>query len=526
MYKVLFVDDEDIIREGFSTRIPWSECGYDFRGTFEDGSQVIDYLKNNEVDLIISDICMPKVDGLELSRIVSERYPRIKILLLTGYDDFEYAREAIKYDSILELVLKPVTSAEFTEILQKTGNVLSDLHKEIRDRELLEEKLRKSFPLLKKRFLYRMAGGHMALDEWNQRKEFIQVKDREKAYQILIVAVSPDEDEITRLEKEEIISSAISDGDELFLNRDEQIVLFLQGDDEENLLRSTDELAETLMSRLKGCPGQIAPAIGLGKVVAEVDKLNLSYDGAKNSLAYLQLTGSSGIRHISTIRDRNRPDPEWRRVMENSFKEILHGEKNDKAEELVDRYFQDLKDFYITPGEAALFASRLFFILLEFIEEADLLPADEREALLREFNSRQNTLTLDNASLWLKEKIRRTGEIVNEKRENTSLNRLSRAKQLIEENYMVFDYSVHQLCNELYISPSHFSALFKEGTGKTFVEYLTSLRIEKAKLLLKTTEMKTYEIAEKVGYRDPRYFSMIFKKGTSMTTSEFRSSLK
>lgn len=366
----------------------------------------------------------------------------------------------------------------------------------------------------------------MSLEEWNQRKDFIQVCDKGKCYQLIIVGVNPDEDEISRLEKEEIINSLMADGDELFQNRDEQIVLFLQGEDPEKLASSTSELAEKLTSRLQSIAGKTAPTLGIGQIVQEVDKINISYVGAKNSLSYQLLTGSTGIRHISTIRDKNRPGPEWRSDMEISFKRILHGEKTEKAEELIDSYFRDLKEYYITSGEASLYSSRLFFILLEFIEEADLLSAKKREELLEEYNKHQKEIRLDEESLWLKKKIREISSVVKEKRARTSYNRLSKAKQLLEENYMVFDYSLHKLCSELYISSSHFSAFFKEGTGKTFVEYLTSLRIEKAKILLKTTELKTYEIAEKVGYRDPRYFSMIFKKGTSMTTSEFRSSLK
>ncbi len=526
LFKVLFVDDEDIIREGFRSRIPWKECGYDFKGTFEDGSQVLDYLKNNSVDLIISDICMPKIDGLELSKIVSLQYPEIKILLLTGYDDFEYAREAIKYDSIMELVLKPVTSAEFTEIIQKTAVTLTSHHSNLKDRALLEEKLQKSFPLLKKRFLYRMVGGRMRKKEWNQRKDFIQLHDRQKSYQILIVSVSPEEDEFIRLEKEETVADFLKKGDELFQNRDEQIVIFLQGENEEILSQSTLDLTSQIMNKLKSHLKITPPLIGIGKAVSKIEDLKISYDGAKNSMTYLQLTGSRGFQHISELRDKNQPDPEWRKRLEDSFTEILLGDKTEKAVEVIDQYFSKLKEFYITTKDAIFHINRLFFILLSFIEETDLLSPIDRNSMFSSLMDRPDWESIDEASNWLKGIIKEVSRVIKEKRENTSIQRLVKAKQLIEKNYSLFDYSLHELCRDLYISPSHFSAVFKEGTNKTFVEYLTSVRVDKAKLLLKTTELKTYEIAEKVGYRDPRYFSMIFKKGTSMTTSEFRSSLK
>lgn len=526
LFKVLFVDDEDIIREGFTSRIQWEELGYEFHGAFENGKEVVDYLKIHSVDLIVSDICMPKIDGLELSKIVSTLYPCIKILLLTGYDDFEYAREAIKYDSILELILKPVTSIEFTQILKKTAVKLSSLHSKIRDRAILEEKLQKSFPLLKKRFLYRMAGGKMSLKEWNQRKDFIQLKDLEKSYQILIIYVSPEEDEITRLEKEEIVNSTIKSPNELFQNRDEQIVLFLQGDNIKDLYSSTQILAENILTNLERYYSEIQPLIGIGQPVESIEELKVSYSGAKNSIDYLKLTGTTGIQHISSLRNKNRPSPEWRRGMENSFSEFLYGEKTGSIEEFIDAYFSRLKEYYITPKDPFLYTNRLFFILLGFIEDAELLTEEEKEKMLSNLKDDSDWESIDEATLWIKERVRETSKIIKEKKSNITIKRLSKAKQLIEEHFNRYDFSLHQICKDLYISPSYFSSIFKEGTGKTFIEYLTAIRIEKAKIMLKTTELKTYEIAEQVGYRDPGYFSSIFKKDTLMTTSEFRNSFE
>ena len=118
MYRLILVDDEAIIREGISRVVPWGKNGFELAGLFEHGEKALDYLEKNPVDIVITDINMPRMDGLTLSRIIAERFPRIMVLLLSGYDDFEYAQEALK-NQVRDFLLKPITADELQEILAR-----------------------------------------------------------------------------------------------------------------------------------------------------------------------------------------------------------------------------------------------------------------------------------------------------------------------------------------------------------------------------------------------------------------------
>ncbi len=116
MYRVLLVDDEVLVREAISENIIWEELGYELDGSCQNGKEAIEYLENNFVDVVLTDICMPYVDGMELSEFIYKEHPGIHIIIFSGFDEFEYAKRAIKYD-VEEYLLKPITAFELSEAL-------------------------------------------------------------------------------------------------------------------------------------------------------------------------------------------------------------------------------------------------------------------------------------------------------------------------------------------------------------------------------------------------------------------------
>ena len=158
MYRMILVDDEAIIREGISSCVPWEDNGFFLAGVFEHGQQALEYIEQNPVDVVLSDINMPRMNGLELSRILGERFPEITVILLTGYDDFEYAQEAVR-NQVREFLLKPITQNELSKVISTIKEEL-DIRKENKKaHEILLAKLEQSFPLLKERFLCRIISG-------------------------------------------------------------------------------------------------------------------------------------------------------------------------------------------------------------------------------------------------------------------------------------------------------------------------------------------------------------------------------
>jgi two-component system, response regulator YesN len=518
-YRIILVDDEAIVREGISSCVPWGSNGFELAGMFEHGVEALAYIEKNPVDVVISDINMPRMDGLALSRILTERFPSIMILLLTGYDDFEYAQEAVR-NQVRRFLLKPITAAELEEVLEEVGRELDRVRDEQKQQELLLEKLHRSFPLLKERFLYRLVTGRLSAEQLGRRSDYFQWHDRGFFYQVQLIRIPAQWSDLDRIALEEFLKEVTRDGDEVFQNSEEHIVLLLQGNNRDELLSRGTETARQAFHRASG-PGTVQISIGIGEVVDSPARLKRSYSGALSSVDYSRLLGVSRIISIHEVRGRERISPEGFSDLTRNLLDRLKDGRPEESRQALKQIILYMEQHYLTPVEASHYFNRLHLQLIFFLQELGLFSADEPE------------LSIDpgifSSVTAAKEYFRRMIDAVEEKvrlRRSDMLNsRIDKARRIIAERLGESGFCLKDICDELYLSTSQFSHLFKEGTGQTFVEYLTARRVEEAKKLLKTTDLKAYEIAERVGYTDPRYFSIIFKKVSGMTAMEYRRSL-
>lgn len=248
MYRLVFVDDESIIREGISSCIAWEPLGFSLAAMLENGQQAIEYLRTHPVDIVISDIKMPKIDGLELSRLIHEQYPQVMVLLLSGHDDFEYAQEAMKYQ-VNEFLLKPITADELTEVLKRVRDQL--------DRLSLAE---------------HMKGYLLSADE----------------------LLSNREENIVLILQDPICGSDDPQTCRAYSTRVKQ--------------RGYD-IARSVFSFISK-RGEEQVSIGCGEVVTDLSHIVISYRGAQSAVDYVQVLGTSRILHISEIRNRQTVSPE------------------------------------------------------------------------------------------------------------------------------------------------------------------------------------------------------------------------
>lgn len=349
MFSLIFVDDEDIVREGIAKRIPWEQNGFRLSGVFSNSRDALDHIRKNKVDVVLSDISMPRMDGLTLSRIIAEQYPSIHVLLLTGFDEFEYAQKAIRYH-VKDFLLKPITAAELGEVLERT------------------------------------------------RRE---------------------------------------------LNRRSAESLPVQ-------LPNNDSSAQNELHR---------------------------------QIRFLSRELRTGTAETVQLAARN--------------------------------IFTELEQ--IPQPDIPVFTEKIQHCLENFIQETGLeIPIGEFNLL--SFNN------LDEFQSYLTGLIHEIEKTAEHRRNNGI--RIDKALDIITQRFTDKSFSLTDICSELSLSTSQFCTLFKEGTGQTFVEYLTGIRIDEARKLLKTTCMRSYEIADSVGYQDPRYFSSLFKKITGCTTIEYRRNLE
>ncbi|MCG8454518.1 MAG: response regulator [Spirochaetales bacterium] len=519
MYNLIFVDDEDIVREGIRSRISWEHNGFHLCGVFEDGQTALDYLKHHPVDLVLSDISMPRMDGLVLSQRIHEIHPRTQVILLTGFDEFEYAQQALR-NRVREFLLKPITAEELSQVLERTKGELDQLRQAEKEQERLQALLDDSLPLLKERFFYRLVSGRHEMEGLERRRAFFSWPEQGGYYQCAIVALPSDLEEIPRLalfEKARLLSQ---EGDAVFANRNEDLVLLFQDQSPEQCAKRMEAVTQEIFTQAQHM-GALTICIGLGEVVKGLEEVNRSYLGAGNAIDYSRILGISSIMSIDEVRRKTRVSQEAFVSRSRQLTKALREGTGDSAQRALDEVFHLFEDCYLTSHDAVAFLARLHFRLSDFIEEMGLMQEGHFDELALTAAPRQFG-RLDDAKEYFQKQVQRIEEALKERRQDAAHSRVDKAKHIIMESFNNPNFNLQEICDLMYLSTSQFSALFKEGTGHTFVEFLTEVRIDEAKALLKSTDLKSYEIAERVGYQDPRYFSSLFKKATGLTTTEYR----
>ncbi len=519
IHQLVFVDDESIVREGVKTRVAWGQNGFNLAGVFENGLDAYKFIEENKVDAVISDINMPRMDGLELSRVISENHPEIIVILLTGYDEFEYAQNAVKY-KVRDFLLKPVTAAELESILKKLHDELSRKKKDEEEHSRIMKMLEMSFPLLRERFFNRLVTGKLSHENVLGRKDFYQWVDLEGVYRVVTVGLMETCEDVNAFMLIDYCIKIKGPGDEVFSDRDGNIIFLLQDESE----ASIDLRARTMAEKTFLYAESLSLAgvyIGIGGSVGSIGFIQQSYRESRNAADYARVAGFSRIVSSAEITDRGKLSLFKFQIFEDGLKKQLREGSRDSTFASFEKIIELLRKYYVSRDELAYYFSRLHTLINNFLMEMDM------SSLLEESPPPPSVFTsVTAAEEYFKKQLDGIEGRIQEHRNSVVYSRIERAKDVIAERYSDKNFSLQTICSELFISTSQFSVIFKEGTGQTFVEYLTEYRIAEAKKLLKNSDMKSYEIAETIGFADPRYFSIIFKKHTGLTPMEYRRSLE
>jgi two-component system response regulator YesN len=531
MYKVLLVDDEALIREAISENIKWEELGFQFLGACENGKEAKEKIDKDIPDLLITDICMPYVDGMELTKYVYEKYPVIKVIILSGYDEFEYAKTAVKY-KVLEYVLKPITAYEFTELLNKIKKEFdkeSDQNKKLKK---LREAYNSNLLVLKGRFLNALIQGSILTQDVKKKSEDFQI-DLEGRYFATAIVEGDDLSEYIKRHngiKEDLVLFAIYNITEEIVNRHRCGVVFQNGQDK-TIIIFKSEKEDGFRSKIFDICCQIRTAlnhylkidaaIGIGKTVATTGWLNRSLETAKSVLEYRFLLGQNVVldaRELgrgSTCAGINISD--WTDKILLSIK----AGNTDEMGQNIKSFMQALRENYISKNRIIIYIQNIVLSIVNMLDEAGISDEDFRageHTFMNRIYTKKHLRDMENELTALCEKVSR---IMTSEKDSYGNRQAVMALDYIDKNYGNSKISLNSVCHYLAMSTSYFSSIFKSYTGETFIEALTKKRIEKAKSLMENTAMKSYEIANEVGFSDPHYFSIIFKKHTGFTPTEY-----
>lgn len=529
MYKVLLVDDEALIREAISENTRWKELGYELMGTCKNGREAMERLDQEEADLVLTDICMPYVDGMELTRYLYEHHRGVKVIIISGYDDFEYAKTAVKYQ-VMDYILKPITAKELAQTLTRVKEKLDEERFQKSDMKRIRGAYMSNLPILRGRFLNSLLMGNVGEQEIQEKLSDYQIKLDGKYFMTALVMG----DDLTPFLKQSDeyksdlacfaiynISAEIMDFYQAgvsFQDVDERTVLIFSGDEEiEKLaLRVTEEIHDNIFRFLK-----IHCTIGLGGRTGRLQELQKSFQEARRTLEYKFVLGGDQVIYARELpENQDMVSGELPKYVSRICLAIRSGKKEDVSEE-IKAFTSALRKSCLTRNRSIFHVQNL---ILSVMNELDLAALNDEE-ILKEERELMNTVYARNHLSEVEEVLAAfcscLAENFRDEKDSYCKRQALRALDYIEEHYKDTDVTLNSVCSHLAMSTSYFSSIFKNYTGETFIEALTRKRVEKAKFLLENTSRKNYEIACDVGYSDPHYFSNIFKKATGMTPTEY-----
>lgn len=525
-YKVILVDDEAEVIDIMEAKIRWSELGFEVVGSAKNGVKALELVEKLQPDVVLTDIRMPYMDGLELSRKLNQDYPNIYIILCTGFDEFEYAKEAVHLD-IKEYLLKPISAAELSESLMRLKENLDKEREEKLNVRKLENYFQESLPALQSNLFISLMEGRVSEEDYARFSAAYQVNMKGPLFCCIVFHTS--ENHVPEGMNPLLLSMSVEREirqrlvekwhckEFLYLGN---TVLIMEMGSEEQMVTITDE-CDRFCRWAYRVMGAVVTA-GIGTVCDNLFNINLSYEGAREAVSYRVLYGTQraiNIREIVPKEQATLSQLEEGR-MHDLFRAIRVGNP-EKIEEAVQKEIQKMHKHTVTIGQYHLAAMETVSNFYKFCANNSL---DFNEIAGNVPNLYEKVPQMDESSLtsWMNEMARMISEELKTARNSTSHRLVTEAQLLVREKYMDASISLDVVCSILGVSNSYFSSVFKKETGKSFISYLTDYRMDIAEELILSGEAKSYKVAEKVGYLDANYFSYVFKKRFGVSPSKYR----
>ena len=542
MLKIFLAEDEVIVRETIKRMIPWEDLGFELVGEAADGEMALPLLIRQQPDLLITDIKMPFMDGLTLAKLAKKEIPELKVVILSGYDDFNYAKQAISI-GVEDYLLKPITK---NALIERLTEIRSRYEHEKTQKEYYE-KFQREMQAYEKNssrdFFEALVGGSLDMMEVYKRAEKLGLDIVAEAYNVLIFTMNCDEDfsgqreEYSSWEAEslELLENFFSGHSSAMLFRSNVFSygVLIKGQ-KENIDENTRACVDEITRILNRQEGRQEWFLAVGQPVERLSQIQKSYHTASRAFSQRYLYDENILcydememmEQHSTLEEAE-DNAYLQKVDVNALnpailQKFLSNGLKEETENFVKDYFYAIGQ---EPMESLVFRNYVIlnvrFSVISFLkglgcDTNEMEPADTEEVLA------ESGKNMESAIAYAEKMISRAIEIRDQNSGNKNRSILKTAVDFIDSHYMDEDISLNTVANVANVSSNHFSALFSQNMGQTFIEYLTSLRMSKAKELLRCTGMRSSEIAGEIGYKDAHYFSYLFKKTQGMTPSDYR----
>ncbi|SES90340.1 response regulator [[Clostridium] polysaccharolyticum] len=530
MYRVFLAEDESLIRKGIKNLIAWNEYGFAFVGEAQDGELAWPLIQKQKPDIVITDIRMPFMDGLSLSRLIKKNMPETTIIILSGYDDFTYAKEAIGI-GVDQYLLKPLSRDQLIKVLLEVKKKKDQVREKQRYMEQFQKEVQEYLSSSHRAFFEALISGKHSVPELIERAEKLKINLTAESYNIVLLLVEENFDDISY----EMQNADYQD--ELFQKfpKNNQIEMFSMGVDVIAFLIKAD--SGKITSVTQSCINRIAEIFESlnnvmkwtakeGNPVSRLSAVAQCYQEARQKIFHLEqfaledadngIQENSGKEFNFNKLDASKMD---QRIVE---KFLSNGLENE-----IDGF---VNDYFNSMGESAM-ESTIFrqYVLMHvqfttkaFVEKINVIKEIVHSDLQMDLSLMEAISSLDGAKTYVSKLLEEAIQIRDQVSRCRYSSMMDKAIGYMKVHFSDHDIDLRTVAEVANISATYFSGVFSQQMGKTFVEYLTELRMQHARELLRCTDKSSGEIAYEVGYKDSHYFSFLFKKVNGCSPRDYR----
>lgn len=534
MLRVFLAEDESIIRETLRDTVPWAQYGYTFAGEAGDGEMALPLIRQLKPDVLITDIRMPFMDGLALSELVSREFPEMKIVIISGYDDFEYARKAISI-GVDRYLLKPITKKALLDVLEElkekiegeraNRSYLAQFHREAEEYEQYTRRV----------FFERVVAGQLSVQEIYETAEKLDIDLRAQCYTIAFFSVVPEPSGSAGAYSEPgaRLREALL---EHFLKYPEYMLLRWNLTTYAVLLKGSAAQMEELIRRCVDTVGHqyetYAPEqnwyVAVGRPTQRLSALPACFEEVSRLWAYRYIMPQQHILTADTVSflagtgsdstldqlDVNKVDPAI-------LTGVMQSASAQEIPKFAGEYIRNVEEALSSNPFCQYLMLSVRFTAARFAASLGVSQQDAFASLpCLELVGRN--VTAADLTDYLTAVLLRAAELRDRASSSQFRSILKQAVAYIDSHYTEESLSLNQVARAVNVSANYLSAVFSQETGATFTEYVTGKRMEKARELLRSTDKRSGEVAVAVGYRDPHYFSFLFKKTQGCTPRDYR----
>lgn len=527
-YRVLLADDEEEIRTGISRKIDWAGLGFALVGEADNGEEALELAEQLRPDVVLTDIKMPFMDGLELCRHLKQSLPAAKLVVFSGFDDFEYARQAVSM-GVSEYILKPINAQELMDVLTKLREQLDQQRQARRDMESLRHRYEESLPTLRELFFTRLLDGKIEPRLIQERAARYELQLPNGVWTTALIQVDC-LNETGKVERDELLLLSVRAffQDNFYLDGctvhatlyNDAVALLIYLGSQTRLYPLLEEL-ERLFLLSQSYLG-ISFTAGVGLPCQGLEDLRYSAEGARSALDYRVLMGGGRVIYIGDLEPQVSATLSFEEEDQRALSAAVKLGTPEQVDQVIRGLIDRLRHSGLSLPRCQLFLLELVTCMIKLARAGDVAMEEVFGSDFTGSVSISNFSSREELGRWLVARCCKLQELLGRRRTDSTWRLVEQAKDFIAEHYTDSTLSVETLCSHLHLSPTYFSTLFKREVGMSFTAYVAETRLSEAARLLRDTNDKTYLIAEQTGYSDPNYFSYVFKRRFGVSPSKFR----